>query len=396
MFIAILASIISLGVLILVHELGHFIFCKLFGIKVDEFCIGYPPRICGVYKERGRWKFFFGKLPEEIHSESTIYSLNWIPFGGLNRIEEGGDESVGNQSVSTGFFSKPWWQRAIVAAGGVIFNIILAFVLLSCAFSIGSYQDVDAVRSSNAHIRDVNLTIIYVQQDSPAQKAGLKLGDIVSRINNIDAVSSSVKQAQDVIGNSQGKINLEVIRHKQLLKFELETKTSDKVFGASGTEQENKKSVIGVALARIGKISFPWYSAIWHGFLKTFQMFGSIFYGLYLIVKNLITEHRMIGEFVGVIGLAAITTEAARIGFDYLIQFVAFLSLAIAATQLIPIPAIDGGKILVYILEGIRQKPINRKLEGYVDYIGFWILIGLMAILTYKDIFKLIKGVIRQ
>ncbi len=393
MFIAILASIISISLLILVHEYGHFVFCRIFSIKVNEFCIGFPPRICGIYKKDGRWKFFFGKSLKGIQPESTIYSLNWIPFGGLNKIEDGGEE-VEPKSSRHDFFSKPWWQRVIVAAGGVIFNIVLAFVLLSCAFSIGSYQDIDAVHPPNTHIRDVNLTIIYVQPGSPAQKIGLKSGDIISRINNIDLASSSVKQAQDLIGNFQGKIDLEIIRHKQLLKFEIETEASDKVFGVSKTEQENKKSVIGVALARLGKISFPWYSAIWHGFLKTFQMLGSLFYGFYLIIKNLITAREMIGEFVGVIGLAAITTEAARIGFDYLIQFVAFLSLAIAVTQLIPLPAIDGGKILVYILEGIRRKPINRKLEGYADYIGFWILIGLMAILTYRDIFKLIKNAI--
>ena len=393
MFIAILASIISIGVLILVHEYGHFVFCRIFGIKVDEFCIGFPPRICGIYKKDGRWKFFFGKSLGGIQTEDTIYSLNWIPFGGLNKIESGGEET-GVKSSGRDFFSKPWWQRALVASGGVIFNVVLAFVLLSIAFSIGSYQDIDAIHSSKAVIRDINLRIIYIQPDSPAQKVGLKSGDIVSRINEV--VPDSVKEAQNLIGGSVNRVNLEIIRRKQKMNFEIEAQSSDKVFGDSKTEQENKKSVIGVALARLGKVSFPWYLAIGKGFLKTFQIFGSLFYSLYLIVKNLITEQRMIGEFIGVIGLAAITTEAARIGFDYLIQFVALLSLAIAATQLLPIPAIDGGKILVYILEGIRKRPINRKLEGYVDYIGFWILIGLMAILTYRDIVRIIKGAIHQ
>jgi regulator of sigma E protease len=379
MFIA-LAIIISLSLLVISHELGHFIVGRIFKVRVEEFGVGYPPRLGGMTKVNGKYKFFFGKkVPPEEHG--TIYSINWIPFGGFNRFL---GEEAGSSQDKASLYAKPWWQRLLVVVAGAGMNIVLAIILLSFSSLFGSFQEITPeLLQSHLVIKDVNVRVIGVAEKSPAELAGLKIND---RVLNVDGqVFTEVPQMQDYLKTKLDQpVQMKIQRGQQELSLIVTPKLAKDIFN----DNTLQGAAIGVNIAKVGQVYYPFFRALWNGMVRTFWLLIAIVQAFYDFFSALIVQHKMIAQAAGVVGLAAMTAEAAQAGIIYLSQFVASISLLIAITQLIPFPALDGGRGLFFLIEGIFRKPVNPKIENIINSVGFMLLIILMIYVTYQDIIR--------
>ncbi len=385
----ILLAIIGLSILVFFHELGHFLFAKIFKIRVEEFGIGYPPRFGGVifYKSGflGLWKklkvkFFLGKNIPPQAKKNTIYSINLIPFGGFNKIKgELGDED--NEPDS--FYSQVWWKKILVALGGILMNFFLAFLIYSLCYSIGIPQDAEQIEGGRV-LRSVGIQISMVMPDSPASEAGLKMGDVITSLDG--QKFQKVKEVQNYIKSKiNNSVDIGFRRHSETMVKKVNVIPSRDVFNDS----EESYGVIGIALAETAIVAYPFFKAVSLGYQTTISLIGQIFSGLWLILKNFITHQEIAGKMLGPVGIAAVTSEVAKVGILYLLQFLGLISVAIGAFQIIPFPALDGSRILFSIIEGIKGKPINRRTEAIIINLGFYILLTILIIITSKEIIQL-------
>jgi len=361
--------IIVLAVLILVHEFGHFIVAKKSGIKVDEFGIGFPPKI-------------FGKKKGE-----TEYTINWIPFGGFVKIVgENPSEKIDPADKKRSLLSKPRPVQAAVIVAGVAFNILFAWILLSAGLMYGLPASVDA-SPDPAYIRNVSLTVTGVLPGSPAQKAGLQMGDkLVAIATGKDSIQDiySVEQAQQFIeDNSEGEIGFIYTRGS------LEPTT---VFATPEEGLVTDKKAVGISMGMVGLLKFPPHLALLNGVEITAKMTRNIAMGLWGFFKESITGKASITQISGPVGIVGLVGEASELGFVYLLSFAALISINLAIINLIPIPALDGGRLLFIIIESIKRSPINPKIATVLNSVGFVLLIILMVVITYNDILKLISG----
>jgi regulator of sigma E protease len=355
-----LIFIIVLGVLVLVHEWGHFIMARRAGMKVEEFGFGFPPRIWGIKKGE------------------TTYTINAIPFGGFVKIYgEDGEDKDNPRS----FGSKPFWPRFKVIIAGVVMNLILAVFLLMLGnffgLRIGLFDDATASIATDKRVQ-----IIQVAPDSPASESGLMLLDEIVGfdINGERSLNiSSITQIQEYIQGNLGQEIEMVIRrgNEEVVKMLVPRINVPEGEGA-----------IGVSMALTGIVSYPWYESIWRGVYNAFIILINTAVGYYTFIKTLIFDGKLMAEVSGPIGIANITGQAARVGINYLMQFVALISINLAILNIIPFPALDGGRALFLIIEKLKGSPIPKKFEAAANATGFSLLIALMIYVTIKDIFK--------
>ncbi|MFA6409964.1 MAG: RIP metalloprotease RseP [Candidatus Buchananbacteria bacterium] len=376
MLLTIVAFFLVLGVLVIVHELGHFFVARKSGVAVDEFGFGLPPRIFGIYKdETGKWKLVGLKTKE---TKSTIYSLNWIPMGGFVKIKgEEGEAATDSDS----FAHKSVWIRMLIISAGVFMNVVLAVILLSIGLTVGSPQYLDKKLPAVAKVRDVKIRVVEILPDFPAAKAGLVAGDSILTIDNQEF--PKIEGLQEYLDKKVGQ--------EVTVKFERDQKVAEVKIVPQILSQTNKGGM-GAALAQTGFVSYPWYVAWWYGLKETFGMIWSVIYGFYVILKNLIVSRHLIGEVYGPVGIATLVGDAARSGFLYVMQFTAVLSVIIAVINFLPFPALDGGRVFFLLLEAIRKKPINQKLEAAMHNIGFALLMILVVVVTFRDIARISSG----
>jgi len=381
----ILLAIIGLSVVVFFHELGHFILAKIFKIRVEEFGFGYPPRVCGFVRSSGkkfRFKFFLGKNEPLEAKTRTIYSLNWIPFGGFNKLK--GELGGKSNDDPDSFFVQVWWKKALVAAGGILMNIILAFFIFALCYFVGLPQDVEQINGGKI-LRPVGIQIGMVMPDSPADQAGLKIGDVILGLDGQEF--KQVKEIQDYI---EIKINqpleIKVKRQKEIINSTVNVVSGQQIFD----DMKESRGVIGIALSQTAIVAYPWHKSIVLGVKTTISLTGRLFHGLWLILKNLVVHQKMIGQLLGPVGITTMAGDMARVGFIYLLQFIGLLSVAIGVFQVIPFPALDGSRIVFSIIEGVRRKPISSKVELISINIGFYVLLLLLLFITIKEIFNLI------
>lgn len=389
----IILAIIGLSVLVFFHELGHFIAAKSLGMRVKEFGIGYPPRMAGVMKIGKGFKLFWGKRVPRQAKGKTIYSVNWIPFGGFNKLkgELGGDTSKGS------FFIQSWWKKALVGVAGSGLNIVLAILIFSFLFSFGISQDSDALEKGAIIVNSIGIQIGLVRDDSPAQRAGLKIGDIIKTVdgNPFD----TIEYLQSYIGEkTHSMVAVEIKRGEKTYIYNVNVLPYSQVFtstpldealGSKAIEQDKDRGVVGISLSHAVVASYPLHQALFLGAKAAFLLIGRMFHGLWLIIKTLVTQQRMLGSFFGPVGITVMTADMARVGYIYFLQFVAFLSIAVGVFQMIPFPALDGSRVLLAIIEGVRGKRLNHKTETTIISIGFYILVLLLLIITFQEIVKL-------
>lgn len=379
MFITIITFFAVLGLLVLVHEIGHFVTARRAGVKVDEFGLGIPPRIFGFYRDQDGKRKIVGSKSKEI--PYTIWSLNWIPLGGFVKIKGEEGEATGDQDS---FVNKSVGTRIWIISAGVLMNIILAMFLLSISLGLGSPQVLDQGNIPNqAIIKDVEIRVLEVLNESPAQRAGVMVADTILLVDN-----QKFSKIEDLQSYFEQKMGTAVV---------LELKRDNNIIIKEAIPEiitETEKPGLGFALVRTGYVSYPWYIAPIYGIRETFKMVGSIFVGFYLIIKGLIVSHELIGEVYGPIGIATLVGDAVKLGFLYLIQFTAILSVIIAVINFLPLPALDGGRVFFLILEGLRGKPINQKIEAAIHNIGFMLLMLLVLVVTFGDIARISGGLV--
>jgi len=372
MLLTIITFVLVLSLLVFVHELGHFITARRFGIKAEEFGFGFPPRVWGMYKNaEGKWKHVWGKR-EVTDCPTTVYSINLIPMGGFVKIKGEDGESLEKDS----FAVRKIWQRAVVLSAGVLMNIILAAVLISSGLMIGMPQDLEEL-SPGAVVRDRQIQIIQIASPSPAKDAGIMVGDIIISINGqtFDNYQSIQKITDENVGKS---LDYKIKRGTEIIDFMVTPEMS----------QEVKKGIIGVNLVEIGIVKYPWYRAIWQGVQSTASLTWAILVAFYDLFRGLVLGHGVSGDVAGPVGIATLTGRVARMGLIYVLQFTALLSINLAIINFLPFPALDGGRVLFLIIEKIKGSPVKRKVENVIHNIGFALLMLLVLVVTFRDVLK--------
>ncbi len=374
--VTVLIFIIILGILVLAHEFGHFYVAKKSGMVVHEFGFGFPPRLVGIKKINNTWKVVWGHQKslsdQEINhkDESTLYSINLIPLGGFVRIMGENNEHENNPKS---FINKGFWPRFFTLVAGVAMNVVLAWALFSAGFIVGLPVAIDGLEQipKNATFSDPKVAIIEVVKDLPAEKAGVKPGDVILSINS-NTMNSTDEVREYVKSQAGNELLFNIVRGKETLEIKVNS-TKDPKPGEGPT---------GIALASLGRMTFPWYLAPYEGIKTTFYQLSAIITGLY----DLFTSKIGLSSLGGPVKIAQITGQVAELGFSHLMQFAAFLSLNLAVLNILPFPALDGGRVLFLVIEKIRGKRNNQKLEQFVNTAGFAFLLLLMLLVTIKDV----------
>ncbi|HKK54639.1 MAG TPA: RIP metalloprotease RseP [Patescibacteria group bacterium] len=373
MTFTIIIFLLVLGVLVFVHELGHFVVARKNGVKAEEFGFGFPPRVWGIYKNKeNKWKQVRGKK-EVKDAKSTIYSFNWIPLGGFVKIK---GESGQNKEDKDSFAHKPVWRRALILVAGVVMNIILAGVLISVGYMIG-FPDSTANLPKSAQVSGQQVQIVQIMPDSAAESADIKAGDVVVSVDG-ESIDSEIELQ-------------ELIRARANEEVDLVLKRQDKTMNliVSPDVKDNGQGSLGVAIVSSGIVKYPFFQSIWQGFKVAFLLLGAIFVAFFELIKNLFVGAPISAEIAGPIGIADMTGNYARMGFSYLLQFTALLSLNLAVINILPFPALDGGRILFLVIEKIKGSPVKQEVENVIHNLGFILLMLLVLLVTFKDVSRL-------
>ncbi len=361
----ILLFLLILAILIFVHELGHFLVAKWSGIRVDEFAIGFPPRLLSFTKGE------------------TKYTINLIPFGGFVKIfgENPDEESIAGPDKSRSFVHKPKSIQALVLVAGVTFNMIFAWILISLAMVIGMQLPQGFVQ--NSAVKSHQILIVEVTKDSPAYNAGLKEEDTILEISRGMEVlrPTAIKEIQDFIGSSKDT-SLSII---YLRNNATSSATFTPVF-----DEASGKARAGIAMYEFSEVKIPLWKAPWEGLKETISKTKEITVSIFGFFGNVFIGKGQFAEVSGPVGIARMVGDTSRLGFAYLLLFTALISINLAVINLIPFPALDGGRLLFVLIEKIKGSPLNPKFANISNALGFLILITLMVIVTYHDIIKLI------
>lgn len=362
--LVIILFLIILGLLVFVHELGHFLIARRNGVKVEEFGFGFPPRLGGFYRssETGKLRWFWkknDKLRKDI--ADTVYSINWIPLGGFVKLL--GEEEICDHPRS--FSCKSPWARTKVLVAGVLGNFLLAWILLTIWFWI-------IPRNLPQEI-----VVISVGKNSPADIAGIKPNDFI--LKGDDQNIKTTKDLSNFTKSHQGQEAIFTIEHFG--------KNIEKTIKLG----ENTDTPLGISMAEIGGDQipkFPWWQAPYYAFM---EMIAVIWMSLQFIgglIASLFGGAKVSTESVsGPVGIFAFLYQIIYFGVAYIIRFAALLSVAIGFFNILPFPALDGGRLVFVAAEAIRGKKIVKmEFESMLHWIGFLILLALVAVITYHDI----------
>ncbi|WP_026893813.1 RIP metalloprotease RseP [Clostridiisalibacter paucivorans] len=332
-----IAAIFVFFVVVLVHELGHFTVAKLVGIKVHEFSIGMGPRI--------------GKMTKG----ETEYSLRILPIGGYVKME--GEDEASDDERS--FNNKPPLSRILVLAAGAFMNFVLAAVV----FAVISYN-----------IGIPTIEISKANKDLPAYEAGVRTGDVIKNINGED------------INDWEGLVEQINGSQSDIIKVTVNRKGEELTFDISPTYEENtQRKIIGITPVMEKSLLGSLYS----GIEKTILAIGMMFQFFGMLFSKLFGGTEKIGDVMGPIGVISVVGEAAKFGFLNVLYIAGIISVNLGFFNLLPIPALDGSRIMFMFLEIIRGKAIDPEKEGLVHLVGFVLLLMLMVFVTYKDIMRL-------
>lgn len=351
-----------LVVLIVGHELGHFIAAKIFKVRVDEFGVGYPPRA-----------FLLGKIGD------TEYTLNWLPFGGFVRLF--GDEGEGRHGPRSFTDSKRSVQAAILIAG-VAANAILAWGLFAGALAVG----IPRVIPNASTGEPANLIVADVVAGSPADAAGLQQGDeiIAIRDERSELPALDPKTVSDFVRERGGR---------QLTLSYMRAGTTSVVAlrpAHAVLREEEGRPAIGLALVLVSSEPLSPREAMKESFSRTVGAFKAVGSGLWQMLAKAIKGQGSLSEVVGPVGLAGVVSEAASHGLGNLLALAGFISVNLAVINLIPIPALDGGRLFVLAIEAAIRRNVPRLAVQLLNLLGVVLIALLMVTVTYNDIVRLL------
>lgn len=349
-------------VLIVVHEFGHFVVAKLSGMRVDEFGLGYPPKALTI-----------GKRGE------TEYTLNWLPFGGFVKIY-GEDDGEGPRAFS----NRPRILQALVLLAGVGMNMLLAYVLITAALVVGTPRALSV--SEVAGAEHAALTVANVLPGSPAEQAGLVRGDtIVSAEDESGSwTAADPKSFSAFIAASEGQEVSLIVRQGT------EERTLEAVPARHLVPGDTDRYALGIEVATIGTVPLSFADALKEGAMLTWETTVLTAKGLWHFFYSVFTFSADLSQVAGPVGIAGVVGDASAQGFGSLLSIVALISINLALINLIPIPALDGGRLLFVIIESVIRRPIRPEFVRTVNALGFVFLILLMVAVTAHDIFRIV------
>lgn len=357
MVLTIIAFFVILNILVFIHEFGHFIVAKKLGMGVEEFGFGLPPRLWG--------KKFKGLL----------ISLNWLPIGGFVRLSgEDIDESVKREALSGKelnkyFFARPKWQRSAVLLAGVSMNFLLAVIIISYIFTQGVF-----VPTQRVHVEKVT-------ENSPAAVAGLVENDVI-----LSFAGSAIKTSDEMISLSKNKggeaVRIVVERNGEEKELIL-TPRKDPPSG---------EGPLGVIISNLEEKKYSLWQAPFYGTIEALKISWLMLSSLATMLWKLMTFQSQQVDVAGPIGIAQATGEAVKQGYMAVLQLAGLLSLNLALFNILPIPALDGGRLFFVLTEDIFGKKFKAKFEAAAHQIGFLVLIGLVILVTINDVVRIIRG----
>jgi len=348
-WLTLLAFLVILSLLVFVHELGHFAVAKLCGVKVEEFAFGFPPRL--LCKKRGE----------------TKYCINAIPFGGYVKML--GEEK--NSDSPKSFNQKKARYRFTIVVAGVCMNLILAGILLSIGFMMGTSPiRLDTQKFGGQTTAEV--TIAQVLPDSAAAKAGLITGDILTQFSSAEEFAKYTRE----------NINKPII-----ITINREGTTTTKTIQLS----DNPDGPLGAGIADVSKVKLPFFKAIAAGFADAYLTTIYIVGLLWGFLTHIFQPGQIAENVAGPVKIFNITGQVVKMGFIYLIQFAALLSINVALVNILPLPALDGGRAVIIFAEGIARRKIMRvEIENLLHMVGFIIIIALVVAITLREIIALL------
>ena len=366
MFVTIVIFLIILSVLVLIHEAGHFTVAKLLKIKVEEFGFGLPPRAFGI------------KYGE------TLYSINWLPIGGFVKLY--GEDEAGAGSVSLkvksskpdikdrerAFFARPIWQRAAVIVAGVFMNFALAVVIITVLFSVvGVATGGDKV------------IVTGLVNGAPAEKAGLKVNDTIEYINNLKIISPD-----QLVGYTKTHLG-----QKLTLKVKTAKAKEEILQVTPRVTYPVNEGAMGVAISQnIINVKYPWYKAPFVGVKEALRESWLIVSGMGMLFYQLFFKGTVPQGIAGPVGIAELTGQFVQLGPSALLSFVSLLSLNLAILNILPIPALDGGRLFFILIEAVTRRKVNQRVESYAHAIGMAVLLVLIALITLHDLIRIFSG----
>jgi len=351
-------------VLILVHEWGHYIVAKLTGMRVDEFGIGFPPKI---------FSFTRGE---------TEYTLNALPIGGFVRIygEDPTTLTKHDLDKDRAFGARPTWAQALVLIAGVVMNALLAWVLLTAVLMIGSPTQVSEAEAGPG----AELLIGSVLPDSPAAEA-IPAGATVLAATTAEAqLATLTPSALSDFVAEQGSVPIAVTYQ---LGDDTTTSTVTPVIGLIAEDPD--RAALGVQLLLVEDVSLPFLSAVGEGFARSVELTGAIIVGVYSLIVGSFTGGADLSQVAGPIGIVSYVGDAAAVGVSALLFFMAVISLNLAVINLLPIPALDGGRLIFVAIEAVIRRPIKAIWAARINMVGFAFLLLLMLVIAVSDITKM-------
>lgn len=358
MLLTLIVFVFVLSLLVLAHELGHFLMAKRAGIGVEEFGFGYPPRM----------------IAKKI--KGTVYSINWVLFGGFvkllgEELEE--SERVKEQESKKAFWAKSKKTRTSVIVAGVLANFILAIICFSVVYSFAG------IPTKTGQVK-----IIGLVESAPAAQTGFREGDIVLSVNK--RIIDSMNQFIEIVNQEKGhEIAVKIEREgEELVFYPTPRETPPEREGALGvviSDMEMKKYSLW---------QMPFYGTI-EGFKEAFAWTGLVIGGLGRMVGNLITKGQIPREIAGPLGILQITSAVARSGILTILQFIGVLSVNLAVINILPFPALDGGRLIFIGYELVTRRKPKSQIEHWVNFVGMAFLLFLIILVTINDIVRLIE-----
>ena len=348
---SVIIFLIILSVLVIVHELGHFLAARSFGIRVDEFGLGYPPRA----KKLFRWK-------------GADFTLNWLPFGGFVKIF-GENPNEENSDATESFQKKNRGIQATVLFAGVFFNFLFAWLLISFGLMTG----LPAPAGLSLPLENPQTVITLVLAGSPAEAAGLKSGDTILSING---TTFSPQEASNFIAESNSPINFQIKRGNNV--------TTRVVTPEEGIVSD--RPAVGIAMETIGTVSLPVHRAFIKGLELAWDLTALTGKALGTFIVQAVGGRADLSAVTGPVGIVGIVGEVTELGWGHLLTFTALISINLCLINLLPFPALDGGRLLFVGIETITRRAIPAKLFNAVNAAGFALLIFLMILITIRDV----------
>jgi regulator of sigma E protease len=359
----ILIFFVILLALVLVHEWGHFAAARLFGIRVDEFAFGFPPRIFSI--RRGE----------------TDYAFNALPIGGYVRIHGEDPEKLQQDDPdrSRSLVARPKWQQAAVIFSGVAMNVILAWGLFTASLMIGAPTSSEGAPYP---VHDPQLTVILVGANTPAQEAGFRERDVLLSVS--DGSSTVSPESPDEVVKFVGErgerpMTFSVLRGGEIIRLGATPK-----FGIV-----EERAAIGITMDIVGTMRIPFYIAPIEGAKRTWYVLDVTARGIGDFFLHAFIGRADLDSVTGPVGIVQAVGSAADSGFVETLIFAAIISVNLAIINLIPFPALDGGRLLFVGIEAITRRSIPVRVAGFANVLGFALLMLLMLVVTYNDVMKL-------